>query len=97
MFWTSLCVNIGMWLERYILVVPPVSDKSPFTFTWESVYVPQPIEYLLVAFTFGVVTTGLLLFSKIFPIIPIFDIKEGQVMKQVIQIGRRAVPAVVRE
>ncbi|HEY3118528.1 MAG TPA: NrfD/PsrC family molybdoenzyme membrane anchor subunit, partial [Chloroflexota bacterium] len=66
MFWTSLCVNIGMWLERYILVVPPVSDKSPFTFTWESVYVPQPIEYLLVAFTFGVVTTGLLLFSKIF-------------------------------
>src|SRR5439155_26437063 len=32
MFWTSILVNIGMWLERYILIVPPLSAKQPFTF-----------------------------------------------------------------
>ncbi len=97
MFWTSLCVSVGMWTERYILIVPPLSHKQPFPFNWVSVYQPQPIEWLLVAFTFGVVTTGILVFAKIFPIIPIFDIKEGQTLRRVVQVGRRTVPGVIRE
>ena len=97
MFWTSLCVNIGMWLERYILVVPPLSWKQPFPFNWVTVYQPQPIEWVLVAFTFAIVTTGILIFSKIFPIIPLFDIKEGQTFRRTVQIGRPAVPAEVSE
>jgi hypothetical protein len=35
----------------------------------------------------------MLLFSKVFPLIPIFDIKEGQILSDEIQIGRRKVPA----
>ena len=97
MFWTSLCVNVGMWMERYILIVPPLSHKQAFPFNWVTVYEPQPVEWLLVAFTFGVVSTGILVFAKLFPIIPIFDIKEGQTLRRVIQVGRRTVPGVVRE
>ena len=97
MFWTSLLVNVGMWLERYILIVPAMSWKQPFTFNWQTQYFPQPIEWVLVAFSFAMVATGILLFAKIFPIIPLFDIKEGQILKQEVKIGRRSVPAVIRE
>ncbi len=97
MFWTSILVNIGMWLERYILIVPPLSFKQPFTFTWLNPYQPQPIEWILTLFSFALVTTGILLFSKLFPIIPLFDIKEGQILKREVQIGRARVPAVIRE
>jgi len=97
MFWTSILVNIGMWLERYILIVPPLSAKQPFVFTWNEVYHPQLIEWLLVLFSFALVSSGILLFSKIFPIIPLFDIKEGQILKRTVRIGRVTVPAVIRE
>ncbi len=97
MFWTSILVNVGMWLERYILVVPPLSVKQPFSFTWNEVYQPQPIEWVLVLFSFALVISGILLFSKIFPIIPLFDIKEGQILKRTLRIGRVTVPAVIRE
>jgi Ni/Fe-hydrogenase subunit HybB-like protein len=97
MFWTSLSVNVGMWLERYILIVPPLSHKQPFTFMWVSDYTPQPAEYILTLFSFAFVASGILLFSKVFPIIPLFDIKEGQVLKREMEIGRVRVPAVSRE
>jgi len=38
-----------------------------------------------------------LLFAKIFPLIPIGDVKEGVVLQDEIQIGKVAVPAVARE
>lgn len=97
MFWTSVLVNVGMWMERYILIVPPLSWKQPFPFQWVTAYQTQPAEWILVAFTFGIVSTGILMFSKVFPIIPLFDIKEGQVLKQNLQVGRRTVPAVIRD
>jgi hypothetical protein len=40
---------------------------------------------------------GLLLFAKVFPLIPLFDIKEGMVVRDEIKIGRRTVPASIRE
>ncbi len=97
MFWTSLIANVGMWLERYIIIVPAVSDKRPFTFTWIPVYQVQPIEVILVLASFALVSLGVLLFAKFFPIIPLFDIKEGQVLKQEIQVGRVRVPGIIRE
>ena len=39
----------------------------------------------------------MLLFSKFFPLIPIFDIKEGMINRRTFKIGRRTIPATVRE
>jgi hypothetical protein len=47
--------------------------------------------------SFALVSLGVLVFSKLFPIIPLFDIKEGQVLKDELKIGRVRVPAVIRE
>ena len=96
MFWTSILVNIGMWLERFIIIVPSLARKQPFTFAWGT-YHPSLIEILIIVGSFAMVGLGLLIFSKLFPLIPIFDIKEGQVLTEEVKIGKARVPAVVKE
>ena len=36
MLWTSLLVNIGMFLERLLIIVPSLMRKGPWTFTYDS-------------------------------------------------------------
>lgn len=96
MFITTISVNIGMWLERFLIIVPALMRRQPMVFDWGS-YHPSIIEILMVAMTFAWVMLGMLLFSKVFPLIPLFDIKEGMVGREVIKIGRRIVPASIRE
>jgi molybdopterin-containing oxidoreductase family membrane subunit len=92
----TISVNIGMWLERLLIIVPGLAQKTVFTFTWGS-YRPSPVEATLVVGTFALVTMLLLLFSRVFPLIPLYDVKEGDILKTQVQVGRRAVPAVFRE
>jgi molybdopterin-containing oxidoreductase family membrane subunit len=77
MFFISIGVNIGMWLERYLLVVTPQSLKQPFVFTWVSTYEPRPMEYLFTFVAVAIVATGVLVFAKLLPIVPLAEIKEG--------------------
>ena len=96
MFWISILVNIGMWLERFLIIVPGLARKQPFTFDYGT-YAPSIIEISIIAGSFAMVCMLLLLFSKIFPLIPLFEQKEGQLFAKDVQVGRRKVPAVVRE
>ncbi len=89
---TTISVNIGMWLERFLIVVPGLARKQPLTFDWGT-YHPSIFEIIMVIGTFAFVSLMMLLFSKVFPLIPIFDIKEGQILSDDIQVGRRSVPA----
>ena len=93
----GVSVNVGMWLERYLLIVPPLSYKQAFTFTWVESYQPRPIEYVLTLATFAFVALGVLTFARVFPIVPLWDMKEGQVLRREIRIGRARLPAVVKE
>ena len=98
-FWmliTTILVNIGMWLERFIIIIPGLVRRQHFTFDWGT-YHPSIVEILIVAETFAFVALGLLIFAKVFPLIPLFDIKEGMVVRDEIKIGRRTVPASIRE
>ena len=96
MFVTTLLVNVGMWLERFLIIIPGLMRRQPMIFDWGS-YHPSIIEILMVAATFAWVLLGLLLFSKVFPLIPLFDIKEGMVARDEVKIGRRTVAASIRE
>ena len=91
-----ISVNVGMWLERYLIFVPGQANKQLLTFTWND-YIPQPAEIIIVAATFAFVTMLMLLFSRIFPLMPLYDIKEGDILKTEIRVGRRIVPATFRE
>ena len=96
MFITTLLVNIGMWLERFLIIIPALMRRQPMIFDWGS-YHPSIIEILMIAATFAWVMLGMLLFAKVFPLVPLFDVKEGMVARDVIKIGRRTVPASIRE
>lgn len=96
MFWTSILVNIGMWLERFLIIVPGLARRTPFVYTWEA-YRPSAVELTILVWTFCWVTLLMLLFSRFFPLVPLFEQKESQVFTQDMTIGRAKVPAIIKE
>lgn len=96
MFWTSILVNIGMWLERYFLIIPSIERKQELTFLWSN-YIPSLVESTVVLASFGMVAMLLVIFAKLVPLVPTWEQKEGQVMRAEIQIGEVTVPAIIRE
>ena len=96
MFISTILVNIGMWLERFLIIVPGTMRRGLMIFDWGS-YQPSIIEILMVGMTFAWVILGMLLFSKVFPLIPLFDVKEAMVGREEVKIGRKIVPASIRE
>ena len=97
MFWTSLSVNVGMWLERYLIVVTPLQLKQPFTFEWIPVYVPSLVETLVTAGSFALLAFGVIAFARLLPIVPVWDVKEGQVLATTVEVGQAEIPAAIRE
>ena len=51
----------------------------------------------IVGGTFVLVGFLMLMFAKFFPLIPVFDMKEGTRLRDTIRVGRRVVPASIRE
>lgn len=96
MFWTSILVNVGMWLERFLIIVPGLARRTPFVYTWEA-YRPSAVEWTIFIWSFAWVTFLMLLFSKFFPLVPLFEQKESQVFTEDVTIGRAKIPAIVRE
>jgi Ni/Fe-hydrogenase subunit HybB-like protein len=71
----SVGVVIGMWLERFLIVVPGLAyQRLPFD-SWPH-YVPRWPEISITVGTFAAMVLLYLLFSKIFPIISIWEIGE---------------------
>lgn len=72
----SLAVIVGMWLERFIIIVPTLSHpRLPFP---EGIYSPTWVEWGETAGSFGLFALFYLLFTKFFPIISIWEIREGR-------------------
>jgi molybdopterin-containing oxidoreductase family membrane subunit len=72
----SLFIIVGMWLERFIIVVPTLSfPRLPFP---QAVYSPTWVEWGETAGSFGLFALFYLLFTKFFPIISIWEIREGR-------------------
>ncbi len=76
--------------------MPGLAQKQIFSFTWGT-YAPSVVEVVIIMGTFAMVTILMLLISRVVPLIPLYDIKEGDILKTEIQIGRRVVPATFRE
>ncbi len=72
----SISVNIGMWLERFTIVVPTL--VNPRLSYEPSLYIPTWIEWSLMAGCFAWFFLFYLLFTKFFPIVSIWEIREGR-------------------
>jgi Ni/Fe-hydrogenase subunit HybB-like protein len=73
-FVVSTFVNIGMWFERYVIIISGLSREFDPA-VW-GVYTPRPIELFILAGSFGFFATLFLIFLKIFPVIAIAEVKE---------------------
>jgi Ni/Fe-hydrogenase subunit HybB-like protein len=73
-FFMSVIVNIGMWFERFVIIVTSVyRDYVPSS--WSTYYSPSLYELGFYLGTFGLFFTCYFLFSKFFPVIALAEIK----------------------
>lgn len=72
-FVLSIFVNIGMWFERFVIIVTSLHrDYIPSSWL---MYVPLPAEWGILIGMFGIFFTLFLLFAKFFPVIAIAEVK----------------------
>jgi molybdopterin-containing oxidoreductase family membrane subunit len=70
----SITINIGMWFERFVIVVPSLSHEfEPWQWTG---YAPTWVDYSILLGSFGWFFMWFLLFIKQLPVIAITEIKE---------------------
>ncbi len=83
-------VQIGMWLERY-MIIPVTLGQNEIPFAW-NVYVPYLPETMITIGAFALVGFLFFLISRFIPLIPVWEVYEGQVMQGLRRIGRGLVP-----
>ena len=69
----SISVNIGMWLERFTIVVPTLSNPRAPVHTF--LYHPSWVEWSLMAGCFAAFALLYMGFTKLFPIVSIWEIE----------------------
>src|SRR5687768_8715346 len=74
LFILSLFINLGMWFERFVIVVPSLSHEfEPWQWT---TYAPTWVDWSILLGSFGWFSMWFLLFIKQFPVIAIAEVKE---------------------
>jgi Ni/Fe-hydrogenase subunit HybB-like protein len=72
----SIAVVIGMWLERLNIVAPSLAN--PRMELPVGMYIPSLVEWALFIGGISAFMLGFIFFSKLFPIISIWEIEEGR-------------------
>ena len=74
LFVIAICVNIGMWLERYVIVV--VSLSRDFLPSSWGMYSATIWDYAIFVGTIGLFVCLLFIFIRLLPMISIFEMRE---------------------
>ena len=72
-FCLSIVINIGMWFERFVIVVTSL-HRDYLTSSW-TMYKPTIVEAGLFIGTLGFFFTAFFLFIRVFPVIAIAEVK----------------------
>jgi len=92
----TLMVNVGMFIERFLIIVPSLSHKN-IPFIWGS-YTPSWVELSIMAAAFAGFALLYTLFSKFFPIVAVTDVREqGETLAGERSLGRTRLETLVRE
>jgi molybdopterin-containing oxidoreductase family membrane subunit len=73
-FFMSIIVNVGMWFERFVIIVTSV-HRDYLPSSWGPYYSPTIWEVGFYLGTFGLFFTCYFLFVKFFPVIALAEIK----------------------
>ncbi|MCU0367895.1 MAG: polysulfide reductase NrfD [Cyclobacteriaceae bacterium] len=72
-FILSIIVNIGMWFERFVIIVTSI-HRDYLPSSW-SMFYPTKYDVGEYIFTFGLFFTAFFLFAKFFPVINMAEVK----------------------
>ncbi len=92
LFTVAFLVNVGMYIERYIIVTGVLS-RNRFPFDWGE-YNPTVVE---LSISLGSLVLFLFLYvvmSRLIPLIPVWEVQEGQIAHTLRRIGKTLVPTV---
>jgi Ni/Fe-hydrogenase subunit HybB-like protein len=88
MFVIGVIINIGMWLERYI-IIPGSLTINRMPFTWR-IYFPR-VEVFLTIGTFALFILLYMLASRLIPLVPVWEVQEGQLAHSLRKFGKTRV------
>ncbi len=91
LFVVGLLINVGMWFERYIII--PISltiNRMPFTWRMYSPGIEIPLGIGTVAFFILLYMAA----SRLIPLIPVWEVQEGQMAHSLKTYGRETVVTV---
>ncbi len=91
----SLLVNVAMFIERFLIIVPSLSHKN-MPFIWGS-YRPSWVEISVNIAALAGFALLYTLFAKLFPIVAVTDVRELEVREARVPLGRAELPAVAGE
>jgi molybdopterin-containing oxidoreductase family membrane subunit len=72
-FIISILVNVGMWMERFVIIVTSL-ERDFLPSTWSS-YVPTLVEIATFAGSFGLFFTCFLIFCRLLPVVAMAEVK----------------------
>jgi len=72
-FCISILINVGMWFERFVIIVTSL-HRDFLPSSWSS-YRPTPIEIGMLVGSFGLFFTCFLIFCRILPVIAMAEVK----------------------
>jgi Ni/Fe-hydrogenase subunit HybB-like protein len=72
----SILIDIGMWLERYTIVVPALTrPRLPYEF---GLYFPTWVEWSITLGCLAIFMLLYVIFARMFPIISIWEVQETE-------------------
>ena len=87
----GLLINVGMYWERYI-IVPVMLTINRMPFTWR-LYEPR-IEVFLTIGTFAMFLLFYMIASRLIPLVPVWEVQEGQMTHSLRKVGKAHVPTI---
>lgn len=91
MFVICVFVQIGMYVERG-LIVPGFLSRNDLPFNWMN-YTPRLPEILITIGAFSMVGFLYVVWTRVVPIIPLWEVYEGQALQATRRIGRAVLPS----
>jgi molybdopterin-containing oxidoreductase family membrane subunit len=88
----TLLVNAGMFIERFLIIVPSLSHKN-MPFVWGT-YRPSWVELSITAAAFAGFALLYTFFAKLFPMVALSDVRELESRQAGVPLGRATLPSI---
>lgn len=92
LFFIALGIQVGMYLERY-MIIPGFLQRQRLPFDW-GYYNPQPVELSIAIGTLALFSLLYVLASRVIPLVPVWEVLEGQLSHSRRRIGKTVVTSV---